>query len=69
MMNACNKCYKVSGVIFLLLGLAYLAVDLNWWDFWNIQWWTALFLVWGIGSVASSTCKDCQALRKPMKGK
>ncbi|MBI2658831.1 hypothetical protein HYX05_01870 [Candidatus Woesearchaeota archaeon] len=59
----CNKCMQMGGATFLILGLAYLAVDLGWWDFWNISWWTALFVVWGIGSWGSSKCPDCMAMR------
>ena len=67
--HVCDKCMKVGGIVFLAFGLAYLAVDLNWWDFWNIQWWTALFLAMGLGSLGSASCKDCQAMRKGMMKK
>ena len=67
MTMGCNKCMKIGGVIFLALGLAYLAVDLKWWTFWNISWWTALFVVWGVGSLASAHCPDCMAMRNPKK--
>ena len=65
----CKKCMKTAGAIFLLLGIVFLLRDLNIWDFWNIQWWTALFVVWGIGSLGSAHCPDCQAMRGAMKKK
>jgi len=50
--------------MFLVLGIVFLLRDLNIWDFWNIEWWTALFLAAGIGGLASAGCPDCQAVRK-----
>ena len=38
----------VCGVILLIIGILFLLVDLGKWNFWNIQWWTVLFLLWGI---------------------
>lgn len=38
----------VCGVILLIVGILFLLVDLGKWNFWNIQWWTVLFLLWGI---------------------
>ena len=60
----CNKCMKICSSMFLVLGIVFLLRDLNIWDFWNIEWWTALFLVAGIGGLASAGCPDCQAVRK-----
>lgn len=65
----CKKCMKIGGAIFLILGIVFLLRDLDIWDFWNIQWWTALFVVWGIGSLGSANCPDCQAMRSGMKKK
>jgi|TARA_B100001971_G_C17640925_1_gene263317 hypothetical protein len=66
-MMGCNKCVKISGLIFLVLGILYLGQDLDWWSFWTISWWTALFLVAGIGHYASSGCPQCQVVRTGKK--
>ena len=60
----CGKCCKVSGWIFLIVGILFLLVDLGRWAFWNIQWWTALFVVMGVMSIAKAGCKDCQSSAK-----
>ncbi len=66
-MMGCSKCMQVSGATFLVLGILFLLRDLNYWDFWNISWWTALFVVMGIGSWGSSKCHACQAVRGERK--
>jgi len=58
---------KLCGGIFVVLGILFLLQDIAIWNFWNIQWWTALFLVAGIGALASSVCPDCNAMRKGKK--
>lgn len=58
-MNMCNKCSVVSGLIFLVLGVLFLLVDLKYWDFWGVQWWTALFLWMGLVHVCKTKCADC----------
>jgi len=54
---------KCGGIIFLVLGILFLLRDLNIWDFWNIQWWTALFLLAGVVHICMSKCPDCTAMR------
>jgi hypothetical protein len=51
----------ISGVVFLILGALFLLVDLGVWDFWNIQWWSALFIFVGVGALAKRSCPDCMA--------
>ena len=63
-MMGCKKCQMVCGVLMLLAGLAFLLVDLGMWTFWNIQWWTVLFLLWGVGGIAMRCCPDCQAMKR-----
>ncbi|MBI4143712.1 hypothetical protein HY486_00495 [Candidatus Woesearchaeota archaeon] len=60
MMNMCNKCGKIATVLVLLLGLALLLRDLGVWDFWNIQWYTGLIILWGIACIGKSGCPECQ---------
>jgi|TARA_B100001964_G_C14151532_1_gene562293 hypothetical protein len=57
----CKKCKKICGVLLLIGGILFLLRDLGVWNFWNIQWWTFLFIVLGIGKVAGGKCPDCQA--------
>ncbi len=59
-MMGCPKCQKVSGVLLLLLGIVFLLRDLNMFAFWNIQWWSALFILMGVVKLAMSTCAECQ---------
>ena len=61
-MHGCAKCCKVSGWLFLILGILYLLADLNVIAWWSINWWTAVFVLWGIGGIAKSGCPDCQAM-------
>lgn len=63
-MKGCDKCCKMTGLIFLVVGVLFLLGDLGVWDFWNIQWWTALFIIIGVSGVAMGKCKACQEVRK-----
>ena len=62
-MMGCDKCVKIGGVLFVVLGLLFLLQDLGIWDFWNISWYTALFVLVGVVHLGSSTCADCRAVR------
>ena len=57
----------MGGVSFLVLGVLFLLKDLNKWNFWGISWYTALFIVVGIGHLGASKCKDCEAARTGKK--
>jgi len=59
-MNECSKCMKIGGVLLLVFGVLFLLRDLDVWNFWNIQWWTALFVLFGVMKLGSSSCPDCQ---------
>lgn len=59
----CKKCMTICGGLFLVLGVLFLLRDLNVWDFWNIQWYTAILIVVGVAHIASSKCPDCEAAR------
>lgn len=64
MMGGCKKCCKATGWLVLIAGILFLLVDLNFWNFWNVQWWTALFVILGVTCIAKSNCKDCNAAGK-----
>ena len=53
----------MGGVSLLVLGVIFLLKDLGTWDFWGISWWTALFVVVGVGQIGSSKCPNCEAVR------
>jgi len=61
MMMGCGKCRVIGAIVFLVLGVLFLLKDLGTWDFWNISWWTALFLWFGIAGFCMSKCPDCCA--------
>lgn len=62
MMCSCGKCTKLTGIIFLVVGILFLLKDFNVWSFWGISWWAALFVIVGIVTIAQAGCKDCQAI-------
>ena len=59
----------MGGWSFLVLGVLFLLQDLNWWNFWGISWYTALFVVVGVAHIGSAGCKECRAMRMGMMGK
>ena len=63
-MMMCKKCSMAAGAMFLVLGVAYLLQDLGMWNFWGINWWTALFLLMGIGHMCASKCPDCGVMKR-----
>lgn len=63
-MMGCRKCQGICGTLFLVLGVLFLLRDFNVWNFWNIQWWSALFFLWGLGALAMRNCPECQAMMK-----
>lgn len=67
MMCTCDKCMKMGGLLFLILGILFLLQDLAIWNFWNINWYTALFLLAGVMGFAAASCPTCQTVRKGKK--
>lgn len=59
-MKGCDKCGKMGGLLLLLLGVAFLLVDLGVWDFWNINWWTVGFIYLGGTGLAMASCGTCK---------
>ena len=68
-MMGCKKCSMICGVGLLILGILFILVDFGVWSFWNISWWSALLIWFGIGSWGMSKCANCQAIRTGSVGK
>ena len=66
-MNECKQCMKIGGILLLVFGVLFLLRDFGVWDFWNIQWWTVLFILFGVIKLGMSKCPRCQSQDK--KGK
>ena len=60
----CGKCSKLCGITMLVVGLLFLLQDLKIWMFWDIHWYTALFVFVGLSCVAGSSCPDCKGMCK-----
>lgn len=60
-MHGCKKCCAMGAVLMLLVGVGFLLVDLGVWDFWKVNWWTAVLLLFGLGGLGKSMCKECQS--------
>jgi len=58
----CGKCSGISAWLFLIVGLIMLLQDLSVWSWWNIQPWTALFLIIGLSMWGKGHCADCRAM-------
>jgi hypothetical protein len=63
-MEMCDKCKKMGGIVLLVLGLLFLLQDLGVWGFWDISWYTALFILVGAAKLCSGACPECRALQK-----
>ncbi|HII16700.1 TPA: hypothetical protein HA361_02180 [Candidatus Woesearchaeota archaeon] len=56
----CSKCSKITGVLVLVAGILFLLVDIGFWKFFDLSWYTVVFLLLGLVGIASASCKDCQ---------
>lgn len=65
----CGKCSKFCGYLLVALGIIFLLKDLGKWDFWGINWWTALIILAGVAHFGKSMCGDCQTCAMPSSGK
>ena len=63
--KACGHfCPTWFGVLVLVVGVLFLLRDFLVWDFWNISWYTAAFLLIGLTAGCSSGCPECKKLKK-----
>ena len=58
----CKKCQGACGISMAAAGVLYLLSDLGVISWWKVQWYTVLFLLVGIGTLAMRSCPDCQAI-------
>ena len=63
-MCMCHKCMATTGILLLIIGILFLLVDVGVWAFWNLQWYTVVFLLFGLITLVSGSCKDCRAVRR-----
>ena len=61
MLKGCERCMNVLTWVLLIIGILYLGQDLNWWSFWQLNWWTVTFLFLGMTHIATGTCKACRS--------
>lgn len=65
----CRKCSVGSGIVLLVIGILFLLRDLGVWGFWGIEWWTAAFILAGVGWIGCSSCAECGSCCAPAKKK
>ena len=63
MMHTCQKCSRATSLLILALGVLFLLVDWNVWDFWGISWWSAILVIMGITGLAKSAPQDVESVR------
>ena len=63
----CKKCTMLGGVVLLVLGLLYLLSDLAVIGWWNLNWWTVVFLLMGLLHLGKGHCHDCLTMGKKKK--
>jgi hypothetical protein len=56
----CNKCSKGTGLLVLIFGIIFLLQNLGIWAFWNIQWYTVLFVLAGLSMICMGGCPMCK---------
>ena len=55
-MCMCNICWRIGGVIMGIAGILFLLQDLKVWDFWNLSWYTVLFIISALSCLGTSMC-------------
>ena len=63
----CKKCGMGMSVALLVLGVAFLLKDLGVWNFWGLNWWTAMFLLAAVAMFGTHCCKECCDMRHKKK--
>jgi len=55
----CCKCSKWLGAVVFIVGILFLLGDFGIWPFWGISWWTAAFILAGVGMFGMGSCHAC----------
>ncbi|MBS3121254.1 hypothetical protein J4434_00020 [Candidatus Woesearchaeota archaeon] len=63
----CDKCGKLCGLLLLVIGILFLLQDLAVWSFWNLNWYTVAFLLFGLCHLGKFCCKECKVEAKKKK--
>lgn len=69
MMECCEKCSNCMSWTVFIVGFLFLLRDWGVWDFFNIEWYTAVFLLVGICMLGANTCKECKIENKKSRSK
>ena len=62
-MCMCEKCYKLSGVLLLVVTVLLVLQDLAVWDVGGLSWYTLLAILGTLSMLGSGMCKDCKKCR------
>lgn len=63
MLDGCKKCMGISAALFLVFGVLFLLQDFDVWNFWNISWYTVLFIMVGVLKLGMRSCPECTATK------
>ena len=63
-MCLCHNCKQHSGIGLLIIGIAYLLVDLGVWTAWGVSFWTTLTIYVALAMFLSTLCADCKIDKK-----
>jgi membrane-bound ClpP family serine protease len=70
MFHGCDKCNKLGALLLLLLGVVFVLQDLAVWNFWNISWYSAVFILMGVAHLGMGHCPECKDVQStPVKKK
>lgn len=56
-MHGCKHSMGFFGIAMLVFGIAFLIADLTTWNFWGVQWWSVLFILFGLAHLMGGACK------------
>jgi len=62
-------CCKHQAWILLIVGILYLLQDLGSITFWNVSWYTVVFVLWGLSGVLGQCCEGECSIPKGKKRK
>lgn len=66
-MGMCPRCTKITGIMFVALGIMFLMKDLGAWNLGGVSWGSAFLLAVGVSFFAKSLCRDCNMLSSGKK--